>query len=376
MSKALRLSEKWFQRGLWLVAFIFAGFLIGLGSNIVSDLPRVESARALEDYMDPAASQAARAAIAKAEVDERTAVDALEQARMKLKVAQSDVSTTRQGFNNWLATRTATARAEQDPEVVSRTQALDALQARERAARAEVERQEQRRLDSQQAGEQAQRQLSALEEGARASYEKALRAQELRVFGYRLALTLPLLGVAGWLFKRHRQSRWWPFVWGFIIFAVFAFFFELVPYLPSYGGYVRYIVGIVLTVVVGRWAIVALQRYLERQRAAEAQPDQLRRAELSYDTAVARMAKGVCPGCERTVDLKSPLIDFCPHCGIGLFDQCGVCHARKNAFSRFCHACGSPAVGSLAPPAARGDRPSSALAPTGPIPPTSPTPSG
>ena len=67
MGKALRLSEKWFQRGLWLVAFIFAGFLIGLGSNIVSDLPRVESARALEDYMDPAASQAARAAIAKAE---------------------------------------------------------------------------------------------------------------------------------------------------------------------------------------------------------------------------------------------------------------------------------------------------------------------
>ena len=181
-----------------------------------------------------------------------------------------------------------------------------------------------------------------------------MRAQELRVFGYRLALTLPLLGVAGWLFKRHRQSRWWPFVWGFIIFAVFAFFFELVPYLPSYGGYVRYIVGIVLTVAVGRWAIVALQRYLERQRAAEAQPDQMRRAELSYDTAVARMAKGVCPGCERAVDLKNPLIDFCPHCGIGLFDQCGVCRARKNAFSRFCQACGSPAVDSLAPPAARG----------------------
>ena len=29
MSKALRLSEKWFQRGLWLVALVFAGFLIG-----------------------------------------------------------------------------------------------------------------------------------------------------------------------------------------------------------------------------------------------------------------------------------------------------------------------------------------------------------
>ncbi|MDP2066717.1 MAG: hypothetical protein Q8K38_12195 [Burkholderiaceae bacterium] len=28
MSKALRLSEKWFRRGLWVVAVVFAGFLI------------------------------------------------------------------------------------------------------------------------------------------------------------------------------------------------------------------------------------------------------------------------------------------------------------------------------------------------------------
>ena len=43
MSKTLRLSEKWFNRGLWLVAFLFAWFLTGLGSTIVGDLPQMKA---------------------------------------------------------------------------------------------------------------------------------------------------------------------------------------------------------------------------------------------------------------------------------------------------------------------------------------------
>jgi predicted RNA-binding Zn-ribbon protein involved in translation (DUF1610 family) len=162
-----------------------------------------------------------------------------------------------------------------------------------------------------------------------------------------LALTLPLLVVAGWLFRTKRRSTYWPFVWGFIFFALFTFFVELVPYLPSYGGYVRYLVGIVITVLVGRQAIVALNRYLEKQRAAEQMPDAKRREELSYDTALARLAKGVCPGCERAVDFKNERIDFCPHCGIGLFDRCSHCTTRKSAFARFCPSCGTPAAAGL-----------------------------
>jgi predicted RNA-binding Zn-ribbon protein involved in translation (DUF1610 family) len=109
---------------------------------------------------------------------------------------------------------------------------------------------------------------------------------------------------------------------------------------------VRYAVGIVVTVLVGRYAIIALNRYLARQKLAEAQPDTVRRNELSYDTALARLAKSVCPGCERPVDLKNAEIDFCPHCGIGLFDHCQACEARKSAFAKFCHACGTGAAAS------------------------------
>ncbi|WP_307732382.1 hypothetical protein [Massilia sp. MB5] len=60
MSKALRLSEKWFQRGLWLVAFAFAGFLIGLGGKVVASLRGVEQVLVLEQFMDQGQASAAR----------------------------------------------------------------------------------------------------------------------------------------------------------------------------------------------------------------------------------------------------------------------------------------------------------------------------
>jgi flagellar biosynthesis GTPase FlhF len=354
MSKALRWSEKWFRRGLWLVAFVFAWFLVGLGSTIVGDLPQVEQRRTLDDFLDPQRAPQVRETIAGAQRAAREAQDALEQAQLRQQAAQANHRAARDTFGNWLATRNATQRPEQDPELIERTRQLDDYRQQERDALAVVETQQQAALDARQTQQRAQAELERLQEAARQSYESAQRAQELRVFLYRLALTLPLLVVAGWLFAKQRRSTWWPFVWGFIFFALFAFFVELVPYLPSYGGYVRYIVGIVLTVIGGRYAIQALQRYLERQQQAEALPDRQRRQELDYDMAQTRLAKGVCPGCERAVDLKDPKNDFCPHCGMGLHNQCGACQARKSAFARYCYACGEPA---------RGEPPAEAAAP-------------
>lgn len=343
MSKALRLSEKWFNRGLWLVALVFASFLIGLGGTVVGDLPKVEKTLVLDDYMDARTTESLRGAVKAAEQAGRDAAVALEQAQLKRSVARADSAQASETFSNWLATRRATQLPEQDTELIARTRALDGLKETERAAGVAVESQQQRALDARQGADRERRKLSELEEAAQLKLNAEYRRVELRVFLYRLALTLPLLAIAGWLFVKKRKGTYWPFVWGFIIFAAFAFFIELVPYLPSYGGYVRYVVGIVVTVLVGRQAIVSLNRYLEKQRLAEQLPDAQRREELSYDTALTRLSKSVCPGCERTVDLKNTEIDFCPHCGIGLFDHCHKCSTRKSAFAKFCHACGDTA---------------------------------
>ena len=345
MTKSLRLTEKWMHRGLCLVALVFAGFLIGLGSAVVGDLPQVEQTLTVDDFADKKISSELKSSVKASELAGTAADAALEQAHLKRSAAQADTAAASETFRNWLSTRRATAQPDQDTELIARTRALDALKAKERAAGVGVEAQQQAALDASQNAEGARKKLEELNAAARLQLDVANQRVELRVFLYRLALTLPLLGIAGWLFVKKRKGTYWPFVWGFIIFALFAFFVELVPYLPSYGGYVRYIVGIVVTVLIGRQAIVSLNRYLERQKLAEQMPSVQRRDEMSYDTALTRLSKNVCPGCERPVDLKNTEIDFCPHCGIGLFDHCGACSKRKSAFAKFCHACG--AVGQL-----------------------------
>ncbi len=345
MAQSARRSEVWFNRGLWVLAVIFAGFLVGLGGLIVNDLPRVEHHAQVEDFIDARAAAPARAGVAAATRTADAATLERDQAALRLDAAKRAYESAHDTFENWLATRAATHRVGEDTEVIARTRALDSLKGDVTLAQQAVDSQ-QRLIDEagrRRAGFQAR--LDTLTARAERAFARDSDAAELRVFLYRLALTLPLLGVAFWLFRRYRKSSWWPFVWGFIFFALYAFFVELVPYLPSYGGYVRFIVGLAVTVLVGRYLIRSMNRYLAVQRQAEQQPAKARRNDITYDTALGRLAKGACPGCERPVDLKNLENDFCQHCGVCLYNRCAACAARKSAFVRFCHACGVRAEG-------------------------------
>jgi hypothetical protein len=345
MLKTLRVPERLFQIAMWMVSIFFAGFLIGLGGKIVGDLPGVDQRLGIEQFLDP--SQVSRNRFMQDSLSraERAQSAARDRAQVRLTTTANAYSNARQSFQNWIATRTATTDPNQDPEVLQRTRELDALKSSEQSAQAEVDRLNGELVLVSQAETQQQQRYIDLEEQARGRYDKARFAQELRVFGIRLLLTLPLLLIAAWLVMRKRKSQYWPLARGFVLFAVFAFFVELVPYLPSYGGYVRYGVGVVVSALVGIYVIRAMQRYVARRAEVERQTETERRRALPSEEAIKRISMGVCPGCERAIASSGSAgsgapANFCVHCGMTLFDNCPACNTRKNAFFHYCPACG------------------------------------
>ena len=340
--KSLRVPERLFQLATWVVSIVFAGFLIGLGGKIVGDLPGVDQDLSIEQFLDPA--QLARDSVVRDSLTrlQSELIPEQERARLRLTTVSTAYRQTRTGFENWIATRRATTDPQQDPEVLRRTRELDELQQSLRGAQTNVDGIDGRMLEVTQAMETQQRAEAERERAAEGRYQRARFWKELRIFGIRLALTLPLLLFAGWLVARKRSSQYWPLARGFVLFAIFAFFVELVPYLPSYGGYVRYGIGVIATAIVGVYVIRAMQRYLAKRAEVARQTESERRRALDYEEALRRMGAGVCPGCERPIAKGEGglPVNFCVHCGMNLFDSCPACSARKNAFYHYCPACG------------------------------------
>ena len=347
MGKSRRRTEKWFNRLLWLISVIFAAFLIGLGGKIISDLPLMSEPLHPETFYQTDEYQVLGETLDE-KLTERTDLAVMgEQLSEKLALEKLTYDNERDVFENWLKTREATLDPLRDPALITRTESLETMkQNLSELEKTVSENRSERQALSVVIG-QLENQRYQIEQAGYERFYFALEKQQLQEFLIRLAITLPLLLVAIWLFVKRRNGKFWPFSWGFIFFALFAFFFELVPYLPSYGGYVRFAVGILLTFGGGYYAIRAFNRYRERQKVEESVSDEERRKMLGYNFVLQRIDKSLCPSCERGINYRNPAIDFCPHCGITLFKRCPSCHVRKNAFLNYCASCGTKEVESI-----------------------------
>ena len=339
--KSANSPETLFRIVMWGISLCFASFLVGLGNIIIRDLPKVERAVQLEDYQDAGQLQKNTQRREQNQKEQTVLTRERELAQQSANTARSAYASEQDNYHNWLALRGITEDNKQNPDVVARAQHLETLKVAQRKAQLELERIDGELIRNRQETNRLYEQEREMSNEARKPYESARRRQELSIFGVRLLFTLPLLGIGIWAFRSRRTNKYWPLWRGFIGFALFTFFFELVPYLPSYGGYVRYAVGIILTALAGHYLIKWMQAYLERRKAAEQQAESTRRASMDRDAALRKLSANLCPSCERpVVSVDGKPASFCVHCGLNLYTECGHCHSRMNSFFAHCGACG------------------------------------
>ncbi len=350
--KAVRRPQFWFNLAMWLLSIVISTLLIQLGSLIMSDVPTAGKRIEKNDFVDAAMLEKTDAGIEALEIALRSNKEAIEDAKFHRESRTLDYRTQRANFDNWLATRYVTEADSQNPEIVSRATEIEQLKLDERKAQRAVEDLTQEEVTKTRALNDLKEERRQILNDADAPFKKALNFVVLKVFMLRLALTLPLLLISGWLITKKRGSSYWPIYRGFVLFSLFAFFVELVPYLPSYGGYVRYIVGMALALLFAHFSIKGMARYLDKKKAEEKRPETEKRKLIEYETAVKMISSGVCPSCDRQFEPGQPVrgekpseskVDFCVHCGFCLFSKCTSCGARENSFYKFCGSCGVPA---------------------------------
>lgn len=347
MKRKHLISPDFFARfGLGMVAVLFASFLILLADQVMEDLGHWITPPELADFAQTAALPTLDAQIRELEnAREQKAAEA-QTIAVAVEVAARDYSAAAETYDNWLKARKSIASPEQDGEILARvrtldqrmairqqwTQRLDAIEAErrgleERIRTVRIERAEQDKV-------------------AHERYQQALDWYDLKTFGWRLAIALPFLAGGIFVFIRWRQARYAPLAWGYILFSVYVFFFGLVPYLPSFGGYLRYGIGALLTAAGGIYAIRGMRAYAERKQEALRASLTERTRRVDDDTALEAFHTHRCPSCdhdylETRTSPNDLLPGYCPHCGLPLFGPCPACAAINFVHFNYCKACGS-----------------------------------
>lgn len=260
----------------------------------------------------------------------------------------------KQSFDNWVQTRKTLGKANNDNEVTSRVKKLDDFYKIEQNWRTQLSA-NQTQIEAKQKLQTVNQQwVDKEKEQAYKKYEVALEKYDLKVFAIRLLFVAPILALGIFFFMRYRRHKFWPLFFGFTLFSVYAFFFGLVPYLPSYGGYIRYGLGIILSAGLGYYAIKTIRQYLDKKQAELKTSTQERAQNVAIAVAEKAFENHFCPSCGKDFMLKkweAPLkitetavyklvTNFCRHCGLQLFTNCNKCGNSNFAHLPFCATCG------------------------------------
>lgn len=333
----------------WTVAIVLAIFLILLSYSILSDLGSSIRAPRYQDFTDRTILSRMEASRDSLKRYGDTLQARIKTATGQVEVAQEDYDREKKSFDNWLATRRTTGKSDNDREVESRSRALDLSLAAIKERREALRTQKQALEENREAVLALETEREQYEKQARQVYDSAYAGYQLRIFGLRLLFALPILLLGVWFFIRFRNHKYKALFLGFSLYSLYVFFFALVPYLPSFGGYVRNGVGVLLTVAVGYYAIRYINRYVERKRAELQQKAAERQSRIRSEVAQRAFDAHVCPSCGRDFYVKPweyseggpKVYHHCPYCGMELYVHCEKCGTDNFALFPYCHTCGT-----------------------------------
>lgn len=337
------------------ISIILCFFLILLSNKIIGDLDTATVRPEIENFENKDVMHELDQKMHTLNVEIESLITKKENIEKTIAIARENYANEKQSFDNWVQTRKTLGSPDKDQEVVERAKKLDEFYKIEQDWRSELNIQQGEIDQRNNIQQEIQNSINKELESAEAEFIVALKQYDLKVFLIRLLFVGPILGLGIFFFLRYRRHKFWPLYFGFTLFSLYAFFVGLVPYLPSYGGYVRYAVGIILSAGLGYYAIKTIRQFIETKQAELKVSTHERAKNVQIEVAEKALENHICPSCGKDFIIKKwefPLknsendiykfvTDFCRHCGLELFKNCAICGNKNFAHLPFCSCCGT-----------------------------------
>lgn len=338
----------------YVISILLAIFLIGMANRIIWDIDSEKQRPYVKDFET-------KTEVKKYRILERSIRDSInaqeeikEELQLSINLAQNTLDQEQASFKAWISTRTATQSTQVNTEIQRRNYTLDSIRNSLKGLKSNKILIESSINDFRYKELKYMKDIDDEMSKARILYLKAEQQYDLHIFLSRLLFVIPVLVLGIWMLLKRRKHTYWPLFRGFVFFAFYAFFIGLVPYLPSYGGYIRYAIGIILSVLLGIYAIKHLTSFVKRKKE-ELQLSSIERSKkIKEEVAEKALENHMCPSCgkdylineiyqsgkskHRSGNLK--VTRYCRHCGLQLFKECNTCDTTNYAHLPHCYSCG------------------------------------
>jgi hypothetical protein len=206
-----------------------------LSNRIIGDLENMTSIPHTKDFEDKEKLEALDSDIEDKDDELEILKSKKETIEKTIATAKENYTNEKQSFDNWLQTRKTLGSPDKDQEVIDRAEKLDAFYKVEQEWRQQLNLLQTQIDEATKQKQEIQKSISEEKSVAYEKFRKEYEWYELKVFLIRLIFVAPILAIGIFFFVRFRQRKFYPLYFGFTLFSVYAFFFGLVPYLPSYG---------------------------------------------------------------------------------------------------------------------------------------------